>query len=181
MTSEFSPQGGQASTSDTAPDNNDLSAKAQFHDLKRSLSEDVSSARDAVVEGKEQATEKLKDAVSDQAHFAAHQVAGVARALQKVGAELEGSDQAHVGRYVGQMGSGVRDFAERMEGKDTAELARMAEDFGRKQPLAFLGMAALAGLMASRFLTASAKHASSDGAAGGNASASSGMGGVSHG
>lgn len=32
----------------------------------------------------------------------------------------------------------------------------MAEDFGRKQPLAFLSMAAIAGLAASRFLTSSA-------------------------
>lgn len=41
----------------------------------------------------------------------------------------------------------------------------MAEEFGGKQPLAFLGVAALAGLAGSRFLTASAKRTSAASAA----------------
>jgi hypothetical protein len=44
-------------------------------------------------------------------------------------------------------------------------MAGMAEEFGRKQPLAFLGVAALAGLAGSRFLTASAKRTSAASAA----------------
>ena len=157
MTNEFSPPGGVTSSpSDAAAQNKDPSAQAQFHDLKKSVSDDVAAARSAIVEGGETAAGKIKDAVSEQAHFAARQVEGVANALVKVGAELESSDQPHVGRYAKQIGAGVKNFASQMEGKDTGELARMAEDFGRKQPLAFLGVAALAGLMASRFLTASA-------------------------
>ena len=81
----------------------------------------------------------------------------MATALEKVGAELEASDQPEVGRYAKQIGRSVQSFATQMKDKDIGEIAVMAEEFGRKQPLAFLGIAALAGLTASRFLTASAK------------------------
>ncbi len=55
----------------------------------------------------------------------------------------------------------MQTLAKQMEGRDLGEVATMAEEFGRKQPLAFLGIAALAGLAASRFLTASAKRSTS--------------------
>ncbi|KQS95778.1 MULTISPECIES: hypothetical protein [unclassified Rhizobium] len=134
-------------------------APASFADLKDKVSEDISSAKDTIKTGADSAVAKVKDVVSEQATFAARQVGGVATALQKVGAELEGSDQAEVGRYAKQIGLSVQGFAKQMEGKDIGEIANMAEEFGRKQPLAFLGIAALAGLTASRFLTASAKRA----------------------
>ncbi|MGA1835162.1 nutrient deprivation-induced protein [Rhizobium wenxiniae] len=130
-------------------------SSTQFEDLKNKVEDDVASVRDAVKEGGESAAEKVKDVVTDQKTFAAHQLGGLATALEKVGAELEGSDQQHVGRYAKQIGGSVQSFTKEIEGKDLGEIASMAEDFGRKQPLAFLGVAALAGLAASRFLTAS--------------------------
>ena len=46
-------------------------------------------------------------------------------------------------------------FADKVKDKDLREIAGIAEDFGRRQPLAFLGLAAVAGLAASRFMMAS--------------------------
>lgn len=132
--------------------------QASFTDLKDKVAHDISAATDTIKTGADSAVEKVRDVVSEQATFAARQVGGVATALQKVGTELEGSDQAEVGRYAKQIGRSVQGFAKQMEGKDIGEIANMAEEFGRKQPLAFLGIAALAGLTASRFLTASAKR-----------------------
>jgi ElaB/YqjD/DUF883 family membrane-anchored ribosome-binding protein len=132
--------------------------QATFGELKDKVADDISAAKDTIKTGADSAVEKVKDVVAEQATFAARQVGGVATALQKVGAELEGSDQAGVGRYAMQIGQSVQGFAKQMEGKDIGEIANMAEEFGRKQPLAFLGIAALAGLTASRFLTASARR-----------------------
>lgn len=132
--------------------------RASFSDLKEKVTEDISTASAAIKAGAESASERVKDAVSDRATFAARQVGGVAAALQKVGSELEGSEQAEIGKYATQIGRSVQGFAKQMEGKDLGAIANMAEEFGRKQPLAFLGIAALAGLTASRFLTASAKR-----------------------
>jgi hypothetical protein len=128
----------------------------QLADLKEKVVEDFNAAATTAKEGAAAAMVKAKDVVSEQANFAARQIGGIATALKKVGSELEGSDQFEIGRYAGQIGSTVENFAKRIEGRDLGEVATMAEDFGRKQPLAFLGIAALAGLAASRFLTASA-------------------------
>ena len=53
-----------------------------------------------------------------------------------------------------------------MKNRNVDELLAMAEDFGRTQPVAFLGAAALAGFVASRFVLSSAnrRKASGDGA-----------------
>lgn len=131
---------------------------ATFGDLQSKISDDVAAAKATVRAGADTAMQKVQDTVSEQTGFAARQASGIATALQKVGAELENGEQAEVGRYAKQIGNSVQAIARNMEGKDLGEIAGMAEDFGRTQPLAFLGVAALAGLAASRFLTASAKR-----------------------
>jgi len=145
-----------------ADDPNDVTAgpATTFGTLQTKISDDVSATKDAVKEGADKAIQKVHEAVSEQTGFAARQIGGFATALQKVGAELENGDQAEVGRYAKQIGDSVKAIAKNMEGKDLGEIAGRAEDFGRTQPLAFLGIAALAGLAASRFLTASAARKS---------------------
>lgn len=132
---------------------------SDFQDLKDKVSEDLAEARDAFHEERHNAESRVKETIEGQKNFAAHQVGGIATALEKVGAELETSDQRQVGRYAREIGRSVQGLAQEIEGKDLGEVAAMAEDFGRRQPLAFLGVAALAGLAASRFLTASAHRA----------------------
>jgi len=131
---------------------------ATFEDLQAKIADDVTATKEAVKHGSDTAMQKVQETVAEQTGFAARQVTGIATALQKVGAELENGEQAEVGRYARQIGASLQAIAKDMEGKDIGALAGMAEDFGRKQPLAFLGAAALAGLTASRFLTASAKR-----------------------
>jgi hypothetical protein len=131
-------------------------------DLKNRVREDMAAAQDSLKSSAENAAEKAKSAASGQVSYVARQMQGVADALQKAGAELEGSDQAEVGRYTRQVGQSVQGLAKQMEGKDIGEIASLAEAFGRRQPLAFLGMAALAGLTASRFLTASAHRSTEE-------------------
>ncbi|WP_064693927.1 hypothetical protein [Rhizobium aegyptiacum] len=149
MSDEFSLSEGERSQSATA---------SPATDLKNKISEDIRSTREAAKEASSAALEKASDVVSEQAHFAARQVSGIAAALEKVGAELEGSDQQQIGRYAREIGRTAERVANRIEGKDLGEMAVLAENFGRKQPIAFLGIAAFAGLAASRFLIASAKR-----------------------
>ncbi|MBB4228943.1 hypothetical protein [Rhizobium mongolense] len=166
MSNEFS--GGGAAPPFQPPShsggpNPPATSPAPLGDLKDKVAEDLSAARDTIKEGADAAVVKVKDSISEQTNFAARHVGGIASALEKVGSELERSDQPEVGRYARRIGSSVQSFAKQMEGRDLGEVATMAEDFGRKQPLAFLGIAALAGLAASRFLTASANRSTSAG------------------
>jgi len=141
-----------------------ISEQATERNLEQALREDLSEGRQFA----KQQTEQVKTAVSRTAegekNLAARQLNGVGAAIEKVGSELEASDQRALGRYARQMGRSLQDYARDIEDRDLGEIAAMAEDFGRRQPLAFLGMAAIAGLTASRFLLASAERRTSRGA-----------------
>ncbi|MBZ7927538.1 nutrient deprivation-induced protein (plasmid) [Ensifer adhaerens] len=105
-----------------------------------------------------QAKAAASQVVDHEKSALARQLRGLAGAMEKVGAELRQSDQPGLGRYTQQIGNSIGRLAHDCEDKELGEIASMAEDFGRKQPLAFLGMAAIAGLAASRFLSASAER-----------------------
>jgi len=142
-----------------------------LNDLKRKVSEDLNQAKDAVSENKATVMGKVEETVVDQKNFAARQVGGIASALEKVGSELESGDQRDVGHFAKRIGRDIQAIAIDMEGRDLGEIAGMAEDFGRREPVAFLGAAALVGLVASRFLTASAtrlRTPTASGQSGGN-------------
>ncbi|MCV9943913.1 MULTISPECIES: nutrient deprivation-induced protein [Rhizobium] len=162
MQNDFTDPAGRSASAQT-PSSSPASGSSpgthtSISDLEAKVSADVSAAKETIRDGADTAVEKAKEVISERTSFAARQVGGVAMALEKAGAEMESSGQAEVGRYAKQIGRSVQTVARRMEGKDIGEIATMTEDFGRKQPLAFLGIAALAGLAASRFLTASAKR-----------------------
>ena len=70
-------------------------------------------------------------------------------------------DQKTVARYTRDLAGGLSKFGKNVQGKDVDELMGMAQSFGRQQPLAFLGAAALAGFVASRIAGASAHRATS--------------------
>ena len=102
-----------------------------------------------------EATEKAKSFAADQKDLAAGQINGVAAAITKVADEL-GSDQQTVARYAHDLASALSSMGKTIQDRDVDDLMGLAQDFGRKQPVAFLGAAALAGFMASRFALASA-------------------------
>lgn len=101
------------------------------------------------------ATQQAKSFATDQKKLAAEQISGVASAIYKVADELE-DEQATTARYARDLARGLDRFGNTVNGKSVDELAGLAQEFGRSQPLAFLGAAALAGFMASRFAGASA-------------------------
>ncbi|WFU12321.1 nutrient deprivation-induced protein (plasmid) [Rhizobium sp. CB3090] len=138
--------------------------------------ENLEELRQFAGEQTEQAKAALSDAAEDKKNLAARQLGGVASAFEKIGAELERTDQQFVGRYAKQIGRSLQGFSRDIEDRDLGEIAGMIEDFGRRQPLAFLGLAAIAGLTASRLLTASARRPSSQ--TGSRVSASSTPGGI---
>lgn len=102
-----------------------------------------------------EATESVKSFAADQKDLAANQINGVAAAIGKVADELDGSDQQTIARYARDLASGLSSMGKTVEDRDVDDLMGLAQDFGRRQPVAFLGAAALAGFVASRFAMAS--------------------------
>jgi hypothetical protein len=125
-------------------------------DLKQKVNEDIQSVTDFASREATVASEKAKEAATDQKNILANKLGGVAEAMEKVAAELDNGDNRDIGKLTKNLGANLRDVSESIGERSLGEIAGMAEDFGRKQPLAFLSMAAIAGLAASRFLTSSA-------------------------
>lgn len=101
---------------------------------------------------------KAKSFAADQKDLAADQINGIAAAISKVASELENSDQQTVARYARDLANGLTRVGDKVQSSDVDELMGSAQDFGRTQPVAFLGAAALAGFVASRFAMASAQR-----------------------
>ena len=147
---------GQEGTASHAASAVSSAAKDAGGSLKEKAAEDWQAVKAGAQEQVSRVGQQARDAAGEQKDFAASRVSGIASAIERVGGELEQGDQREVGRYAKQIGASMQRFADDMKGKDFGEIAAMAEDFGRRQPAAFLGIAALAGFAASRFLTASA-------------------------
>jgi len=131
---------------------------AKLSDLKEKAAEDIRQVRQAAEQQADAALDATAEKATGQKNFLAGQLSSVARALDKVGAELASDDQPTIGRYAQDLGSSAKRIADDVRNKDLGEVASIVEHFGRKQPVAFLGFAALAGFAASRFVTASAQR-----------------------
>lgn len=130
------------------------------HDLK-DLGHEAKHQVDSVVrDAKAGASEVVREAsgiANDQKNLLASQIGGVADALDRVAGELSGNN-AQVAGYVHAAADRARDMTRTVRDSSVEQIVARAEDFGRKQPLLFVGGAALAGFAASRFLRASAHH-----------------------
>lgn len=131
-------------------------AKQDLDAVSQRAAEDVRELQHQAGAKVGEATDKAKSFAADQKDLAAGQINGVAAAIAKVADELNGSDQQAVARYARDLASGLSSMGKTIENRDVDDLMGMAQDFGRNQPVAFLGAAALAGFVASRFALASA-------------------------
>ncbi|KKB76090.1 hypothetical protein VW35_19540 [Devosia soli] len=135
-------------------------AKEHLDAVKSRAAEDVRNLGEEAKAKAGEVTEKAKSFASEQKDLAAGQISGVASALDKVANELEGTEQQTIARYARDISRSLSDFGRQIENRDVDDLMGAAQDFGRKQPVAFLGAAALAGFVASRFAAASAHRRS---------------------
>ncbi len=117
-------------------------------------------ASDAAADVKQTAKDMADSAKAEAAARAgaardsmAEEVSDFASALRTAAGELRsGSPQE---RTLGQIAEGLADASDTIRNKDLGEAARDISDFARRNPLAFLGGAALVGFAATRFAKAS--------------------------
>jgi len=104
-----------------------------------------------------EATEKAKGMAAEQKDLLANQLSGVSSALGKVAGELENNGDGSA-QYVRMIADSADKLTSTVRSNDVDDILAMAQDFGRKQPVAFMGAAALLGFVASRFVVASASR-----------------------
>ena len=132
-------------------------ARSEFDKVRQEASTQAGDLVDGAKAQIADVSEKAKGLATEQKELLAGQVGGVADAMERVAADLEGQN-ASSAQYARMIADGATRISDTIRDNDVDSIMHMAQDFGRKQPAAFIGAAALLGFAASRFLLASAKR-----------------------
>ncbi|SFP34029.1 hypothetical protein [Tranquillimonas alkanivorans] len=131
-------------------------ARATADKAKSSAHNMADEARAKAAEMAEEARDRAWQQGEYYKNAAADETGKVASALRKASDDLrDGTPQE---RVIGRMAEGLAETADGMREMDVTEIGRELTGFARRNPVAFLGGAALLGFAASRFLKASAHH-----------------------
>jgi hypothetical protein len=125
-------------------------AGASADRLKGQASELVDAAKDVA----SQAADKLKDAVADKKGAGAEYVGNLADTLRRAAREFD-TDLPIAGTYIRKAASQVENVSDSIRTGDFNDVVRNTQAFARRQPTAFLGLAALTGFAVVRFLKSS--------------------------
>ena len=107
------------------------------------------AALSSLDEAKSAATEKAGEAKAQ----AADEIARTARGLEAAAEEMEGSPLQQ--DLLREAADGLKQIAHAVEGKSIGTMAAELSEFGRQNPVAYLGGAALVGFALARFARAS--------------------------
>lgn len=140
----------------------DLRDKAA--DLAGSSSDAIKSHASGFVDAAKgvasQATDKLKETVDDQKGAGAQYVGNIAGAMRRAAREFE-NDVPFAASYIRKAAEQIEGVSDSIKNGDLNDLVRTTQSFARRQPTAFLGIAALAGFGIVRFLKSSASAGTS--------------------
>lgn len=126
-------------------------------EARDALREDARRLSDEARTRAENLSHEARDRAETARQGAGEEVGHTSEALSRAADELEpGSVSAQLLR---QASDGLAEIARTVQGRDLGDMAGEVADFGRRNPVAFLGAAALAGFAIGRFATARAPHA----------------------
>ena len=130
----------------------DLGAKVTT-EAQKQVSHLTDQAQVKIVE----TAEKVKGVAGEQKDLLADRITGVAEAADRVATDLESNNQ-QAAQYVRMVADNAGKLSDTIRNNNVDQIVNLTQDFGRQQPVAFLGAAALLGFVASRFIAASAQR-----------------------
>lgn len=129
-------------------------ARAAADDLRRDAKETVREVKDSAINEAQSRADAAKEGVAEE-------ISSVSKALRHASEELRrGSPQE---RTFGYMAGAIADLADTVRDKDMGEMVDDLSDFARRNPVAFLGGAALLGFAGVRMAKASRRARAEDG------------------
>jgi ElaB/YqjD/DUF883 family membrane-anchored ribosome-binding protein len=118
------------------------------------IREQAAGLADAARDAASQATDRIKETVDEKKGAGAEYIGNLAEAMRRASREFD-AELPIAGKYIRQAANQVEGFSDSIRSGDFNDLIRSAQSFARRQPTAFLGLAALAGFAAVRFLKSS--------------------------
>jgi hypothetical protein len=134
------------------------SAKQAAEAAKQKAGELGQQAKQAASGAVKDAKQQARGFADEQKDQAASQVDGVAQALRSAAGSLDDQDQSAVAGYARQAASGLDRVSDALSNRSLDDLVETVEDFAKRQPVAFIGGAALAGFVMARFAKSSAER-----------------------
>lgn len=107
------------------------------------------------------AQDRVRAEAQKGAQAGAKTLGDFANAVRRAGDELAGSAQSPASRLVKQAADGLENFSRSLVDKEPGDLLNAVRDFGRRNPVAFIGGAVLVGLAVGRFARASERQPAS--------------------
>jgi exonuclease VII large subunit len=111
-------------------------------------------ARDAMAETASAAAEQMQSAATDQIEqqkrAASQSIQAFAQAVRRASDELKSQDQTAAAQLIQQAAGGLESLSETLSNRSFGDMVDMARDFGRRNPMALAGGAALLGLALGR-------------------------------
>lgn len=101
------------------------------------------------------AQDRVKAEAQKGAQTAGKTLGDFATAIRRAGDELASADQSPALRLVGHAAEGLESLSRNLADKEPGELLNAVRDFGRRNPVAFIGGAMLAGVALGRLVRAS--------------------------
>jgi uncharacterized phage infection (PIP) family protein YhgE len=117
----------------------------------------ASEAMDAAKDMASQATDKLQQAVDGQKNAGADYIGNLADTMRRAAREFD-HDLPIAGAYIRKAAAQIEGVSDQIKTGNFSDLVSGAQDFARRQPTAFLGLAVLAGFGAVRFLKSSGNN-----------------------
>ena len=111
----------------------------------------------------QRATERGREQLTDQKARAAEGLQDLAHATRRVGYDLRARDKTAVADLTDAAASQADRLGRFLRETDVNDMVRGVTEFGRSQPLLFLGGAFVIGVVGARFLKASAQQAAESG------------------
>jgi len=103
-------------------------------------------------------TKQAKSQLANQKHEASQRMVPVQTALRETAQQLRKQGQGSVGNYADRAADQVERFSTYLRETDVDEIMDEVRDFARRRPGLFLGGAAAAGFLATRFLKSSSEE-----------------------
>jgi exonuclease VII large subunit len=124
-------------------------------------------ARDSLADTASAAAEQMQSAATEQIEqqkrAASQSIQAFAQAVRRASDELKNQDQTAAAQLIQQAAGGLESLSETLSNRSFGEMVEMARDFGRRNPMALAGGAALLGLALGRVArTATAGNGSHD-------------------
>ena len=145
------PQPMTARPDPTDPPETDLVQTAR--EAGAAAKERLSDTRDAALSSLDEAKSAAAEKVEEAKEQAVSEVARTAQGLEAAAKEMDGSPLQQ--DLLREAAAGLKQIAHAVEGKSIGAMAGELSEFGRQNPVAYLGGAALVGFALARFARAS--------------------------